>query len=256
MSEEKKENIEKKITYSWGPLYETLKEMYDKGDPHEDPLFTRAFELFSLLDNAQTLEKVREILKEKCTFTQMEINRINSPCLDGILYTINHEHPLRELVRNHWNYIESCKFYLNYLDENGPPLFMACVNGRTELVKLFLPCVKDIQNLDKKHLFHACIYHYKDIIKILCDAGVTMSSIDFESVCCHRDIEIVKLVYNPLYDLFSTIVNVSVRKRTEILKFLLEKTTAPLPIRIYQHISERGGTTHEILELLHDKVAT
>lgn len=245
---------EKKITYSWGPLYETLKEMYDKGDPHEDPLFTRAFELFSLLDNAQTLEKVREILKEKCTFTQMEINRINSPCLDGILYTINSEDPFQELVRNYWKYIETCKFYTNFRKELACPLFMACVNGRTDLVKLFLPFEKTRLREPKpdrhKYLYHACIYGYTDIIKLLVEEGATMTDDNFRQISFRTNLEIVKLVYSPDFSLYWPIIQCCVKHKIEEVKFLLEKNPNIVTPQMYTKIADRGGTTEEILQLL------
>jgi hypothetical protein len=74
-------------TYSWGELYDTLKEMEAKGDSHQDPLFTRVFQLFEALDAAKTLVEIKKIVKD-CPLTEFEINRINSSCLDGIIKSI------------------------------------------------------------------------------------------------------------------------------------------------------------------------
>lgn len=70
-----------KHLYSWGPLYETMMEF---SEPWRDPLFERAFHLFYKLDMAENIETVIELL-EQYKFTEYELNRINSPCLDGLI---------------------------------------------------------------------------------------------------------------------------------------------------------------------------
>lgn len=70
-----------KHLYSWGPLYETLMEFTE---PIQDELFQRAFELFYKLDMAKNIETVIELL-DQYKFTEYELNRINSLCLDGLI---------------------------------------------------------------------------------------------------------------------------------------------------------------------------
>lgn len=68
---------------NWGELYETLQEMKRKGDEIQDPLFLRAFTLFHNLEEAKNIKEIWALLDE-ANFSEIEINRINSPCLDGI----------------------------------------------------------------------------------------------------------------------------------------------------------------------------
>lgn len=108
----------------------------------------------------------------------------------------------------------------------------------------------DITVLNEKHLYHACIYEYIDIIKILCDAGVTMYDRDFASVCYNRDIETVKSVYNPRYPLFYATINACIQKNIEVVRFLISKNKNEAQ-NVYKYIIAEGiNTTDEILQLL------
>lgn len=94
-------------TYSWGELYETLKDMEEKGDSVEDPLFRRILTLFPRLESSP-LADIERIL-EKETFTETELNRINSPCFDGLIACLPHN--MTKIYEN--NYTETYKFYLD-----------------------------------------------------------------------------------------------------------------------------------------------
>lgn len=229
MNEEKSELLK----YSWGPLYETLKEMHDKGDSHNDPLFNRAFELFSLLDNAKTIEEVRIIINEKCTFSPMEINRINSPCLDGIIATIKERDPLEELIRSYWKYMDTCRFYVqfkrkqDFVGSQIYPIFLASVTNRLEMLKLFVEIegkerlINDAYNI----LYYACIYKLVDIVKFLIKNDATMTLREFGGLCVYSDLDIIELIYNPKYITLSTsaLLYICMQKRFDIVRFLVGK---------------------------------
>lgn len=77
------------MQHSWGEFYETLLEMKKNGDDPQDPLFDRAYILFSALDDAKTEKEIRDLIHANVppigTFTELEINRLNSKCFDGLL---------------------------------------------------------------------------------------------------------------------------------------------------------------------------
>lgn len=145
--------IELKNTYSWGELYETLNTMSKNGDEHQDPLFTRAFELFKKLDNAVGKKQVKKLLK-KYNFTEEELNRINSPCLDGILKCINQRFSLCALLRKNCS-IETLKYFL----DRGVcrrSITNAIRYDRLDAVKLFIERGADIKMRQKEFLISAC----------------------------------------------------------------------------------------------------
>lgn len=72
------------MQHSWDEFYETLLEMKKNGDDPQDPLFDRAYILFSALDDAKTEKEIRELIQNNL-FTELEINRLNSKCFDGLL---------------------------------------------------------------------------------------------------------------------------------------------------------------------------
>lgn len=74
---------EKTTLYTWGELYDTLKEF---NEPIEDELFQRFFKLVDDLESEADPNTFMVNIKNIThTFTQTEINRINSPCLDGLI---------------------------------------------------------------------------------------------------------------------------------------------------------------------------
>lgn len=85
-------------TYSWGELYETLDEMRRNGEEFSDPVLEQGLVLLRKLDYVATLSELFDLLfaytgrdsnwlNEKTGFpiTEMHINKLNSPCLDGLL---------------------------------------------------------------------------------------------------------------------------------------------------------------------------
>lgn len=99
----------KNDSYSWGQFYETLKEMKEKGDDHGDLSLQKCFELVEKLDRITTLSKVNDVLKI-CAIKPHEIQRFNSPCLDGLFETIDEDSPFLSALRK--RHIETCKYYV------------------------------------------------------------------------------------------------------------------------------------------------
>lgn len=83
--------------YSWGELYDTLKEMERNGDTIEDELFQRFFKVVETLEDAKTYDEISNTIKS-LNFSTTEINRINSSCLDGLLEYILSNERLRAFV--------------------------------------------------------------------------------------------------------------------------------------------------------------
>lgn len=79
---------EKMTEYSWGEFYETLKEMKESGDEFKNETFEKAHSLFTKLDTLSNIEDVKQAIKE-ANLSEIEINYINSSCLDGILISMN-----------------------------------------------------------------------------------------------------------------------------------------------------------------------
>lgn len=104
------------IPHTWGPLYETLKEMEKNGDEHKDEKLKYAFELFNKLDNAKSLLQIRNFVKHGLKkIPPTEQKRLCSPCFDGIVETIHSSIPIELLIHKYSNsphYIETFKYYL------------------------------------------------------------------------------------------------------------------------------------------------
>lgn len=74
--------------YSWGEFYETLKAMKESGDEVKNEIFEKCSLLFAKLDKASNIQEVKDAVRE-IKLSEREINYINSPCLDGILISMN-----------------------------------------------------------------------------------------------------------------------------------------------------------------------
>lgn len=155
----------KQASYSWGELYETIKQC--EGN-HEDMLFSQAFDLFEKLDNEQFTENIRNLVHEQ-KFTKIEINRINSPCFDGILHTIYSQKPMLKLIRKFPQYLDTCKYYLSrgFFWENN--FLCACHHNRDKIVKIFLNNQEIEEQLLYEALDIACERGYTKIVEILID---------------------------------------------------------------------------------------
>lgn len=142
---------ERKNTYSisernyyWGEFYTTLKEMKENGDAIEEEFPKKLFTLIDSLENAQSLEEVKTIIKG-ADLSETQVNYINSRCLDGIVGTIDKTDPMIELIKRFPNHIETFKFYTQFVfiikgkDYNRLSVAYItemCKNGCAEILKI------------------------------------------------------------------------------------------------------------------------
>jgi ankyrin repeat protein len=122
--------------YSWGEMYETLKTMQENGDDPQDEIFARFFETVKELDEAKTVSEVKTILT-KYNFSDIEIERINSPCLDGLLLALKVPESSLMAVVVDAQKIETCKYLLGK-NMGTRTLIRACKLNNIEMVKLML----------------------------------------------------------------------------------------------------------------------
>lgn len=147
----------KLVVHSWGEFYDTLKEMKENGDTSESEQIRRIFELINKLENAKNLQEVKEVINFY-NLTEIEINYINSRCLDGIIATINKEDPGLELIEK-IPHVDTFLFYYEregfqestYKNRYGEQdttlivrklsdryLGLLCKNGCTEILKIIV----------------------------------------------------------------------------------------------------------------------
>lgn len=170
---------EKNINYSWGELYETLKEMRKKGDHHNDLLFNQAHQIFMALDTNNDY-KILYAIATKSKFTTHEMNRINSPCFDGIckyferswstLCYLNFEQLLFDYANTFFP--ETVKFFLSKIsikDREKTLRFLferACICNNVNLAKFIITLID--KNLVKlSHLIKIFEYGDEKIIDFL-----------------------------------------------------------------------------------------
>lgn len=150
------------INYSWGELYETLKEMRKNGDPHNDLLFNQAHQIFVSLDN-NTDYKILYTIATKSKFTPQEMNRINSPCFDGICkyfkvpFVLNLDFELLLVGHADFFFPETVKFFLSKIpvekrERTLKILFQkACANNNVKLAKFITTIIdKNIVKLSSR----------------------------------------------------------------------------------------------------------
>lgn len=220
-------------TYSWGELYDTLKEMEAKGDSHQDPLFTRVFQLFEALDAAKTLAEIKKLVKN-CKLTEFEINRINSSCLDGIIKSIFISHkPLKFLLHTSSKYVESCKFYISKLPLEKYPMFfnIACVNNRIEIIKYMSEYVP---NCNKYIIEYGCKINSISLIELGFLEGYKFSDTELKFISRQCKLPIVKFVIlNQTLQLNHYLLFLSqacILGQIETVKFLVENEHKFCPV--------------------------
>lgn len=197
-------------TYSWGEFYETIKTCSEYGEEEQ-----KKFSVFEALDKANSLEEIREIIKP---LTETEINWLNSPCLDGIIYTITD--PKKKIVEK--EFIETFKYYMEKklfnititdfarvgfdsiillmiknleIEDINHTLWISSWHGHTGTVKLLLENGADIHYKNDSSIFYACWEGHVNTVKLLLENGATVNSnITLRRVSEQGHIEIVKLL--------------------------------------------------------------
>lgn len=185
--------------YSWGEFYETMRDC----DGFEEQ--KEKFEIFEKLDKATTLEEIREIIKP---LTTEQTNWLNSPCLDGIVFSI--EDPDKKLTEK--EFVETFKFYW---DKNLILLNMidAVKLGSIKIVEFLLDQGYNIHAFFDSSIIWACHHGHILIVELLIDRGAN--------------------IYN-----YKSLLNACMKGHFHVVKFLIHKL---IPSRIeYQEILNFG----------------
>lgn len=188
--------------YSWGELYETTKEMEEKGEKIISPLLQKFFALFHELDNAKTIAKVYKIISDISISTE-EQNYINSSCLDGILLSIEYDNPLCNLIEQRKEYVETCKYYLSKGFVKRA-LFRAIEYNKPKIVELLLKYRANPNKVKipsgsfggRCPLFMAIKSKNIDIIRILIENGAKVTYELLDTSIAYENVEIFKLLFN------------------------------------------------------------
>lgn len=238
-------------SYSWGEFYETTISCNGYGDDER-----KKFSVFEALDKAASLYEIRWVLKP---LTEDEINWLNSPCLDGLIYTISC--PKEKLLEK--EFLETFKFYrkkdlvtlqlsdfvksgfisiVEFLLQNGAnvhknneeALRMAIIHNRPEICRLLFQYGADISKYGDENLTWdlqtACINGFTEILRLLLDNGFDVHSgndllLRLSSPGC-KHIETVKLLLEKGADVHAfndeALFIASLHGCTDIAKLLLE----------------------------------
>lgn len=151
-------------TYSWGEFYETMKAC----DGFEE--IRDKFYIFEALDRAKTLEDIRKTINlaaaEPSLLTEEKINWLNSPCLDGILFSLKGVDVEEKLYEK--EYIETCKYYWSK-KLLMPNIYKIVEMGFVNLLKLLLdnPDTKPSKAVLTELSWNASIYSQLGIIKLI-----------------------------------------------------------------------------------------
>lgn len=181
------------INYSWGEFYETMTSCEGYKD---DEKLQNQFAIIEALEKVKSLEEITEIV-HRFSLTENEINRLNSPCLDGILKTAEHDKPLEKLVNQYPKYLDSIKFYfakglIHKKDTNGM-LNIAVSHNSIDLVNILLRHQVYSDDLNKA-IFKAINNHNLDIVKAISKKfRITNFS---TSACGAGSVEIVQFLLN------------------------------------------------------------
>lgn len=165
------------LAFSWGPLYETMQELKETGDnDYDDPVMKRGFALFQTLEKAETIMQIRKAVRQ-ANFSENEINKLNSPCFDGIIATMNNEDPILKLIvhKKFGKYVDTFKFYLRYsMFRLNNLIYMACSSKdeNVPFVKILIEAGANVLQKKNKLLKRALINQNIGIAKLLLENGV------------------------------------------------------------------------------------
>lgn len=211
--------------HSWGEFYEITRKCDGYGENER-----KRFAIFQALDNAKTFEEIKQI---SSSISEDEINWLNSPCLDGIVYAmkenwIGHQATLIKLLTH--DHIDTCKFFLNkdllfnigYTDAfiscckfdkieplklllekgadvytgGGYPLEVASRSGCIKVVNFLLNYGMKSAPIDRA-LYAASENGYTEIVKVLLDNGANIHVGDDDPLfraCSKGKFDTVKLL--------------------------------------------------------------
>lgn len=262
----------KTLSYSWGEFYETMRTC----DGYDEEM-KRKFAIFEALDSVKSFDEIPSIIKP---LKEIEINWLNSPCLDGIILAMTiypRCEPIRTIFENRKDNVEACKYFLRKnLGVDRSLLTDACRNGLIKIVTLLL----DIGSNTGQDFYHrypiieAASNGHVEIVKLLIEKGAVIDPRDNEPLRLaskHGHLEVVKLLLKNGANMYSpsqiigvfegdVLTNACERGHIEIARFLLDSgvnihTDDDAALRYsYQHIEviklllERGADIHARLD--------
>lgn len=237
-------------TYSWGEFYEATKtcENYEE--------IKEKFAIFEALDNSKTVE---EIIALVGPLKDEQINWLNSPCLDGIVFSIYNPRIEERLLEQKKEFIDTYKYYASKKIINYN-LISATKYGHLQIVTFLLGNNRGIEWYSNDDLCHSLCYAsqngYYEIIKLLLECNntnvntklnVQEISEPFLAACEGGYIEIVKLLLENGTDIHyyweSALKTACGRGRLEIVKFLIENGA---DIHVHDEQALRNACTMDI----------
>lgn len=222
------------LSYSWGEFYETMRSC----DEYTEEI-QKKFAVFEALDNAISLDEIYSIIKP---LKEIEINWLNSPCLDGIISGIigKCSNPIRIMIERGKDNIEACKYFLRKnLGVDNSLLPDACREGLIKIVTLLLDIGSSIEkdSYGRFPLTQAAQNGRIEIVKLLIEKGATIDPCNNEPIRMaskYGHLEIVKLLlkngasmYSLPYTTMSVLegdvlINACENGHIEIARFLLD----------------------------------
>lgn len=204
-------------SHSWGEFYETMKACDGFEEQREK------FEIFEELDKAISLSEIKKIIQR---LTQEQINWLNSPCLDGLVFCL-HEGAARtwdfiptkklqekefvETFKYLWGkrliniplksiaakgFAKLTRFFLeNDIDTEAKNDALLDALWNTETVKVLLEFKATID--DEEAFYKACKNGWLESVKLLVENGLCLSYIDEairRAVVWNHDIEIFRFL--------------------------------------------------------------
>lgn len=212
------------INYSWGEFYETMTGCDGYKD---DTKLQEQFAIIEALEKVKSLSEITEVV-QRFALTENEINRLNSPCLDGILKTVEHDKPLEKLVNQYPRYLDSIKFYfakglIHKSDANGM-LNIAVSHNSIELVNILLKHTIYKDDIDKA--IHKAINNNNlDIVKAITKKFLITNF--YTEACGAGSVEIVQFLLNtygePVESKRQMFVCAVASGSCEMVRFLLKR---------------------------------
>lgn len=204
--------------YSWGEFFNTVSTCDEYTDEQK-----KKFAVFEALDKAETLQEIRKITK---SLSEEQINWLNSPCLDGIIKSVNSINPIKKLLEQKQEYLETYKYYFSKKLAKRY-LIRVIRNGYIEIVKFLISKGADPQFDTGIPLYEAAQHGYIEIVKLLLFYGTKGIDDALAAACSGGHIDIVKLLLEYGADIHYT-NELALREACdagyiEIAKFLLEK---------------------------------
>lgn len=204
--------------YSWGEFYETTIACEDYSLALIDPVggyteeIKKKFAVFEALDKATSLDEIREIVKP---LTENEINWLNSPCLDGIVFSIGD--PENKLLLEK-EYVETYKYY-TVKKIIKLSLFEICKKGFFQIVKLIFEEPLSKEQIEPSKFI--ADYHYNNCSCIL------ENCLRIASQKGHLDIVKLILEKYPHTAVNEALAEASEKGHVEIVKLLVSYGAKP-----------------------------